>query len=76
MKSTVLFGVGAVVYLITLWPGVALHVKRWHDRNKSGWWVSIAFIPFVGPIWSFVETGFLTGTVGCNHYGRDPLGFG
>jgi len=76
MRSTGMLWAAIVVYLITIWPSLAIHVKRWHDRDKSGWWVLIALIPLVGPIWSFVETGFLPGTVGYNHYGRDPLGFG
>jgi uncharacterized membrane protein YhaH (DUF805 family) len=27
-----------VVTLITLWPALALGVKRIHDRDRSGWW--------------------------------------
>jgi uncharacterized membrane protein YhaH (DUF805 family) len=67
---------GAIVALIVaiplIWVGVATTVKRWHDRNKSGWWILIAFIPIVGWIWSFVEAGCLRGTVGPNNYGADP----
>ena len=50
-----------------------MQVKRWHDRGKSGWWVLIALIPLVGPIWAIIETGFLPGTSGPNEYGPDPL---
>ena len=53
--------------------GLAVQVKRWHDRGKSGWWVLIALIPFIGPLWAFIETGFLPGTRGSNEYGPDPL---
>lgn len=52
-----------------LWPSLALSVKRWHDRDKSGFWVFIGLVPFIGPLWAFIETGFLPGTKGPNHYG-------
>lgn len=59
--------------LIVFWPSLAISIKRWHDRDKSGWYVLVVLIPIVGPIWSFVETGFLPGTPGPNRYGPDPL---
>lgn len=36
--------------LALLLPGLGLCVRRLHDINKSGWWVLIALIPFVGAI--------------------------
>ena len=55
-----------------IWINLAVRVKRWHDRNKSGWWIFINAIPYIGGIWSFIECGCLRGTVGDNHYGPDP----
>lgn len=55
--------------LITAWSGLAITVKRWHDRDKSGWWILIGLIPFLGIIWAFIENGFLPGTKGPNKYG-------
>jgi len=52
---------------------LAVYTKRWHDRNKSGWWSLILLIPIVGPIWMLVELGFLRGTEGTNNYGPDPI---
>lgn len=66
-------GLTILVSLIFLWPGLAIHAKRWHDRGKSAWWILIVLIPVVGGIWALVETGFLRGTVGDNAYGPDPL---
>ena len=60
------------VELLGFWIGLALAVKRWHDRGKSGWWVLIGLIPIIGWIWAFVEVGCLRGTVGPNQYGADP----
>jgi len=65
--------VPAVLVLVFLWPKIAISVKRWHDRNKSGWWVFINLVPIVGPIWALIEQGFLQGTEGPNDYGDDPL---
>jgi uncharacterized membrane protein YhaH (DUF805 family) len=59
--------------IIDCWVGLAVQVKRWHDRDKSGWMVLINLIPVVGWIWSLVELGFLKGTSGPNQYGDDPL---
>lgn len=49
-------------------------IKRYHDRDKSGAWVLIQLVPFVGPFWYVIEAGCLRGTVGPNRYGPDPLG--
>ncbi len=62
-----------IVNLLTLWMWVAISVKRWHDRGKSGWWVFIVLAPVIGYIWALVETGFLVGDAGPNEYGPDPL---
>ena len=63
-----------VVYVLALWIGLAVAAKRWHDRNKSAWWILIAVVPVVGALWYLIECGFLKGTTGSNKYGADPLG--
>jgi uncharacterized membrane protein YhaH (DUF805 family) len=57
----------------SLWIGLVLSVKRWHDRNKSGRWVLINLMPVVGWLWHLIECGFLRGTIGPNRFGQDPL---
>lgn len=64
---------GVVLYVGLIWIGLAISIKRWHDRGKSGWWIFIAFIPIIGGIWALVETGFLEGDPGDNQYGPNPL---
>ncbi len=59
------------LYGLVAWSGLAVSVKRWHDRDKSGWWVLIGFIPVIGGIWALVENGFLRGTPGTNRFGPD-----
>jgi uncharacterized membrane protein YhaH (DUF805 family) len=62
----IVFGlVGLGLAYVTL----AVSAKRWHDRDKSAWWVLLGFVPIVGQIWSLVELGFLRGTPGANRFG-------
>ena len=80
MYATVLLRVAGVsatvtdtaVNLLLLWPAVALSVKRWHDRGKSGWWVLVALVPFIGWLWMLVENGLLRGTARPNRFGDLP----
>lgn len=53
--------------------GLAVAVKRCHDRDKSGWWLLLGLVPVIGPIVLLVELGFRRGTPGPNRYGPDPL---
>ena len=61
------------VNLLLLWPVVAVSAKRWHDRDKSAWWVLIVLLPVVGWIWALLDNGCLRGTSGANRFGADPL---
>ena len=72
---------GVVIVLIVLmipvgiffmWAGLAIGIKRWHDRDKSGWWMLISIIPYIGGIWQLIECGCLRGTEGPNRFGGDP----
>ena len=65
--------VAFVLFVAAFWIGLAMGVKRYHDRNKSGWWVLIALVPVIGGLWYLIEAGFLPGTSGPNQYGPDPL---
>jgi uncharacterized membrane protein YhaH (DUF805 family) len=58
-----LFGLAAFI------PAILIDIKRWHDRDKSGWWMLILLVPVVGAIWFLVELGFLKGTPGPNRFG-------
>ena len=61
-----------VLYIPFIWASLAIQVKRWHDVDKSGWWIFIGLIPCIGPIWAFIEAGCMRGTLGNNSYGPDP----
>lgn len=59
--------------LAVLWPSIAVTAKRLHDRDKSGWWMLMLLIPFIGFIWFLIVVGCLRGTRGPNRFGPDPL---
>ncbi|MGE5722633.1 MAG: DUF805 domain-containing protein [Sphingomonadales bacterium] len=52
-------------------PALAVQVRRFHDQDKSGWFVLLNFIPYVG---GFVVLIFMCidGTKGPNRFGPDP----
>ena len=64
---------GLLVALASIYLALALYAKRWHDRDKSGWWSLIGLVPFIGAVWILVELGILEGTRGPNRFGPDPL---
>jgi len=70
-SAALIFLLVAMVPLV--WMQLAIAVKRWHDRDKSGWWVLISFVPFIGGLWYLIECGFLQGTQGPNRFGNAPL---
>jgi uncharacterized membrane protein YhaH (DUF805 family) len=59
--------------ILVTWISIAVGIKRFHDRNKSGVWILIIFVPVIGGLWYLIECGFLRGTAGPNDYGPDPL---
>ncbi len=60
-----IYGLGVMV------PGITVTVRRLHDIGKSGWYVLLALIPFVGGIWLLVLT-CLDSQPGDNQYGPNP----
>jgi uncharacterized membrane protein YhaH (DUF805 family) len=64
-----IFALGIIV------PSIAVTVRRLHDTDRSGWWILISFLPFLGGLVLFVFT-VLDGTPGTNKYGPDPKGRG
>jgi uncharacterized membrane protein YhaH (DUF805 family) len=61
----------ALTTALLIWPFTAVSVKRWHDRDHSGWWVLVYLIPVIGWIWTLVANGLLRGTRGANRFGAD-----
>jgi uncharacterized membrane protein YhaH (DUF805 family) len=68
------FGLISVIYgLVSVIPTLALLVRRLHDTGKSGWFLLILVIPFLGII-LFVISIFTDSTPGANKYGPNPKG--
>ena len=64
--ALLVLGLGLIV------PGIAVAVRRLHDTNRSGWWLLLCFVPFVGSIVILVFM-CLEGTKGANKYGDEPV---
>ena len=64
-------GIYDLYFLATLLPYLAVSVRRLHDTNRSGWWLLITFVPFIGGLillfW-FVEDS----QPGPNRFGPNP----
>ena len=72
--SETLVTVGMIgVSIATVWIGLALSVKRAHDRGRSALFILLFLVPLLN-IWPLIELYFLRGTSGENQYGADPLG--
>jgi uncharacterized membrane protein YhaH (DUF805 family) len=61
-----------IIWLVLLLPHIAVSVRRLHDIDRTGWGYLLGVIPLIG--WIVLLVWFYTrGTVGPNHYGRNPL---
>lgn len=76
--SMVGVGLYGLYVLAAFIPSLAVTVRRFHDRDMSGWWylgLSLAgLIPLIGFIGSIaiLVLMFLPGTQGSNRFGADP----
>jgi uncharacterized membrane protein YhaH (DUF805 family) len=61
-----------VITLVTFIPGITVGVRRLHDKDRSGWWLLIVFVPLIG--WLILLYWNVTrGTFGANRFGPDPV---
>lgn len=63
---------GGVFCLTVLVPLIAVTVRRLHDTNRSGWWMLIWLVPWIGQIVMIVFM-IIGGTRGPNRFGPDPI---
>ncbi|MBX9696930.1 MAG: DUF805 domain-containing protein [Alphaproteobacteria bacterium] len=59
-------------YLVMTYVSIAMLIKRCHDRNRSGHFIWLMFIPIIN-FWPMIELSFFKGTEGANKFGDDPL---
>jgi uncharacterized membrane protein YhaH (DUF805 family) len=62
---------GMLYALAMLIPGIAVSVRRLHDTGRSGWWLLIGLVPFIGWIVVLVFM-VLDSQPGDNAYGANP----
>jgi uncharacterized membrane protein YhaH (DUF805 family) len=62
-----------IIFIPLIWMSLAVSAKRWHDVDKSAWWILISLIPFVGGLIALVFNGFIAGTPGPNRFGEGPM---
>lgn len=61
-----------LIWTITFLAGISLAVRRLHDRDYSGWWYLLVFVPIVGQLY-FLYLMLLRGTDGPNRFGRPRI---
>jgi len=66
---------GIIYALAILIPSIAIAVRRLHDTNRSGWWVLITLVPFIGPL-ILIYFLVLDSQPGDNEYGPNPKAVG
>ena len=59
--------------LAILVPSIAVSIRRMHDIGRSGWWVLISLVPFIGSIW-YIVLAALPSQLGPNQDGPNPYG--
>ena len=57
--------------LATLVPSIAVTIRRFHDQDKSGWFVLLGLIPAIGGLILLIFI-CLEGTRANNRFGQDP----
>ncbi|MFP5221130.1 MAG: DUF805 domain-containing protein [Acidobacteriota bacterium] len=68
------YGLLSTIYLAaTFLPALAVTVRRYHDTNRSGWWVLIWLVPLVGIVVHLVFA-LKDSQPGSNQYGQNPKG--
>jgi uncharacterized membrane protein YhaH (DUF805 family) len=76
--SAIGVGLYGLYALAAFLPSIAVTVRRFHDRDMSGWWylglVVAGVIPFIGFLASIAlfVLMLLPGTPGSNRFGADP----
>jgi len=70
-RSWLMFIPLAVAFVLFFIWAIRVTVLRLHDMNRSGWWVLVTLIPYLGWVASLVLM-FMPGTSEDNDYGEKP----
>ena len=69
-------GIGVIniwFVIFSIYPALAVSVKRCHDRNFNWAFLLLGFIPIIGQLIVMYTLCCIKGTTGPNAYGPDPL---
>ncbi|HYF07700.1 MAG TPA: DUF805 domain-containing protein [Acetobacteraceae bacterium] len=66
-------GIGSVISLLLIWPGLAGMVKRLHDRGRTGWWAGIYWLVLIA---FAVASGIGVAAVALGTEPRDAMSLG
>ena len=66
-----IFGLFGIYFLAIIIPSIAVQIRRFHDQDRSGWFILLNFIPYIGGLIVLVFM-CLDGTKGTNRFGEDP----
>ena len=67
-------GIILLIFAVAIFiPSLAVQVRRFHDQDKSGWFILLNLVPYVGWIVVLVMM-CIDGTRGPNRFGADPKG--
>ncbi|MET0230990.1 MAG: DUF805 domain-containing protein [Rhodanobacteraceae bacterium] len=71
LRATLGTGPFVTLYgLVMLVPGIAVSIRRLHDIDRSGWWLLLGLVPFVGLLLIYFMA--LDSSGGTNRYGHNP----
>ena len=70
-KGTGIGLLSGIYTLAVIIPALAVTVRRLHDTSRSGWWILIAFVPFIGGLVLLIFM-ILDSKPGANDYGPNP----
>ena len=50
-SAKLVFLIPAYIYILAVTiPNIAVAIRRLHDTGRSGWWLLVGFVPFIGGI--------------------------
>lgn len=77
MLGFILTSIGSILLIIFAFglivPNLAVTIRRFHDIGKSGWWILVCAIPYIGPLVLLIFC-CLDSQSGMNKYGPNPKG--
>ena len=65
--------IACVLTIALILPFISVSVRRFHDTDRSAWWLILALIPILGQFF-YVLVMFLESSIGDNKYGKNPKG--